>query len=236
HDALRIQGYLYPDDARNFQAVLAGKPTAGNAIRINKLQRNEDPDAAARIVAAYRNRPHHVIWSCEGLANRRGDGLKEFGAALRSLGYTTRCLVFFRPQADMIVSSYLQQVKSGRVDVGLETYVSRKFGDRLGQRWNWLGRVEKLRDAFDDLKVVWYPNARRKGPSGVVDAAFEWLGLEPPADQPPRIVNPTPGREALHVLRKYGNGRKYFADAFLAEAERLNLLGSPVRLSPETAA
>src|SRR5690606_19528518 len=110
HDALRIQGYLYPHAARNFQAVLAGKTTAGNAIRITELLRNEDPDAEARIVAAYRNRPHHVIWSCEGLANRRGDVLKEFGAALRSLGYTTRCLVFFRPQADMIVSSYLQQV------------------------------------------------------------------------------------------------------------------------------
>src|SRR5690606_32736066 len=155
HDALRIQGYLYPDDARNFQAVLAGKPTAGNAIRINKLLRNEDPDAAARIVAAYRNRPHHVIWSCEGLANRRGDVLKEFGAALRSLGYTTRCLVFFRPQADMIVSSYLQQVKSGRVDVGLETYVSRKFGLRPAKRWDWQWQARKLHAAFGNLKVVW---------------------------------------------------------------------------------
>src|SRR5690606_24551937 len=57
-----------------------------------------------------------------------------------------------------------------------------------------------------------------------------------PADLPPRIINPTPRREALHVLRTHGNGRKHFADAFLAEAERRDLLGSPVTLPPEAAA
>jgi hypothetical protein len=142
----------------------------------------------------------------------------------------------------MVVSSYLQQVKSDkpRVEVSLNDYVARLFApERAGRRWNWLTRAAKLERAFGEGKVTvkWYPSVRRLGPDGVVKATFAWLGLpslyaESPLSEAP-IVNPTPGREAYLILRTVnssGKGGKGFADAFLSEAQSKGLLGSKIAL------
>jgi hypothetical protein len=142
----------------------------------------------------------------------------------------------------MVVSSYLQRVKSNKVrgSVELDDYARGKFAEvPLNPRWNWYAKARMLERAFGDVTVEWYPAVAKHGSTGVVQATFAWLGFESsvaPEDAP--IVNPTPGQEALAVLRRanaQGAGGKWFADALLLEAYRRNLLGQKVTLSPPVA-
>jgi hypothetical protein len=145
--------------------------------------------------------------------------------------------VIFRPQTELIVSAYLQWVKSGIRGNSL------KLADYAGEqdferKRNWLGYAQRLERSFgrDYLIVKWYPVLRRSG--GIVKIAFnEWLGLDPPTIVEPWI-NPTPGREALTILQivnAQGWGGREFSDQFLAKAEDAGLLGSKMTLDARSA-
>jgi GSCFA family len=241
-DALLASGYFYPDAANNFETVLAGRPTAGNAIRINAALKDQDPKLAVKLVKKYSDDPRHLVLSCEGLSSpQRSNAIREFAAGLRVLGYETKALVLFRPQAELVVSSYLQQLKAniGRVNVPLNQYVDQFFGsERLAKTLNWYKRAEDLDQTFDHLTVKWFPAIKRLGPDAIVLAAFSWLGLPVPDELDGNggfapVINPTPGQEALAVLRTNnasGNGGREFADQFLKRADEAGLLGSRIVL------
>ena len=244
HETLLEEGYLYPDASENFERVLAGQPTGGNAGTIAKTLRAAGPDGALDLVRPYAEKPHHLVLSCEGFSNYAPALLAEFGSGLQALGYDTKCLVFFRPQAEMIVSSYLQQVKSNKLDLGvdLKNYVAQQLTpENIQKKWNWYARARKLEKAFghQSVTVKWYQSTARLGPTGGVKATFSWLGLpslddSSVSDVP--VVNPTPGREALVILQSansHGLGGKKFADEFLSQAFRAGLLSSKVSLTGE---
>jgi hypothetical protein len=244
HDELLDRGYDYPDISENFYKALAHKPTTGNAGIVAAKVRDGRLDEAVELLRPLAGDPHHLILSCEGFSNYRPELLKGFGESLRSLGYEPRCLVFFRPQADRIVSSYLQQVKTMKVpnDSTLDEYAAQLVSrEKISNRYNWLVRAENLERAFGDLTVKWYPAVTRSGPLGVMQATFDWLGVRSLLDAAAmdvQTINPTPGREALQVLRQVnasGRGGKRFADLLLLEAHRKKMLGSKVALSPELA-
>jgi hypothetical protein len=239
--ALRARGYLYPDAAANFRHVMAGWPTAGNAAGIERLLREERIDEAIALIRPYAKNTQHLILSCEGFANRSASSLEKFAGAVRGLGYATKCLVFFRPQHEMVVSSYLQEVKVDKVAKGttLEEYVARQLKSQwITRRWNWEERAEKLEQAFGDITVKWYPAVRRTGPAGVVEVALDWLGVhgldgDERSASSDFIMNPTPGREAVLVLQAVnagGFGGKKFADELLSKAQELGILGSKIEL------
>jgi hypothetical protein len=237
--ALHQAGYLYPDASDNFERVLALKPTAGNGLRVNTRIHLGDIGKALEQLSAYVQDPSHLILSSEGFVNAQEEHLVAFGAGLRRLGYRTRSLVFYRHQHDMVVSSYLQQVKSDKMDptLNLADYASDRYS-RPRNPMNWLLRTGRLERAFDDVTVKWYPALSREGPNGVVDAVFRWLGLPPPTAEHAAIVNPTPGREALSVLRELnarGQGGKRIADELLARAYGAGLLGSKVVIDVDVA-
>lgn len=241
HDALREHGYLYPDISGNFFQVQAGKPTTGNGSLIVQALRHDGVAAALELVKPFAGMPQHLVLSCEVFASHPlTSKVKEFGAGLRSLGYDTKSLVLFRPQADTLVSSYLQQVKTNKIGDGvtLDTYVAEQMNGRLSKVWDWEERVRSFEEAFGDVTVKWYPALRRVGPGGVLQAVFDWLGL--PAlgqnidlSSDALIVNPTPGREAILVLQAINQKWKFtakFSYSFLSKAERAGLLGTKITL------
>jgi hypothetical protein len=238
-DDLRARGYLYPDFDRSFDRVLDFKPTAGNARVINRQVHSGRVDQALDWFSPHADDPSHLILSNEGFVNASKEHLTKFSEGLCDLGYTTRCLVFFRLQYDLVVSSYLQQVKSDKVEHSqtLREYALSRYGNTRNP-FNWLERVKRLERAFSNVTVRWYPAVARQGPNGVVDAAFQWLGVPSLANASgARIINPTPGLEALHVLQRInakGLGGKPVADAILIRAQAEGLLGSKVVLDDET--
>jgi hypothetical protein len=238
-DDLLEHDYLYPDIASNFQQVLDFKPTAGNARRVYRLVLSGRTDQAIDLVRPYKLQPFHLILSCEGFSNAPTEYLAKFCEGLRNFGYTTRCLIFFRFQHDFVVSSYLQKVKSDKIERSqtLQEYALSHYRG-AGHPFDWLNRVRRLERAFGDVTVKWYPAVARQGPNGVVDAAFQWLGLRSLAGATgARIVNPTPGLEALHVLQRInaqGLGSRPVADQILMRAHAEGLLGSKVVLDNET--
>jgi hypothetical protein len=239
--ALLKAGFSYPDAARNFDNVLAGKPTAGNALRINKLLHEENVAGALKLVEPYAKRPEHLVLSCEALWHYPPQVFDPFIEGVRSLGYTPEGLVFFRPQVEQIVSSYLQQVKAdkARARVDLDKYVLQLGAVGSGRQMNWFVRAQELETAFgpSHLRVEWYPAVRRGGPTAVQAAAFDWLGAgslyAPSESNFQQIVNPTPGREALLLLQRAnaaGVGSKEFADEFLQKAHVAGIVGTKVTL------
>ena len=242
-ELLKQHGYLYPDAAHNFREVLAGTPTAGNARLIYVALRDGTVNDAVRQVEPYAADPRHLVLSSEGFATRPAKVLTDFTSGLRSLGYRPKCLVFFRPHFEQAVSSYLQFVKSERTSISLSEYIEQKFAAlTAAPRGSWLATARKLEQAVgtSNLTVKWYPAVRRTGPDGVVRVAFDWLGVGAlydllrlsPGDI---IINPTPGREALEILRTANangfGGRKTFADEFLRRAQAHGVLGTKVTLS-----
>ena len=239
-DYLAERGFLYPDLSGDFEKVLRGEPTAGNARVVTKALKREE-ERVKQVVAMlepYSKGPENLILSCEGLSNLSLPRLEDLVRSLRALGYASRCLVCFRPQAEVMVSLFLQQIKTSRLrGLTLEEYVEEQLVlERQRQRWNWYARADKLEGAFGDrsVSVKWYPALARMGEHGVVSAAFEWIGVTLPPDQSlaySRKVNPTPGREALTVLeslKSEGIGGRVFSDIFLLRAQQENLLGSKV--------
>ena len=238
---LTANGYLYPDLAKNFSKVLAGIPTTGNGKPVNAALHDCDPEAAIAAIEPYIADPRHLILSCEGFANAPGEAWSEFAARLRSLGYTAKGLVFFRPQTEFLVSSYLQQVKAARLDISLSQYINAMSAKRQGGR-NWLARAQKLESALGSgaLTVKWYPAVRRHGPEALLRTMFEWLGTsfeyqDIPSVKGGTIINPTPGQEALLVLQDLNagglGGRSKIADEFLRRAQAQRLLGKKVMLT-----
>jgi hypothetical protein len=235
HDVLKAHGYLYPNAAKNFRHVLSGIPTAGNARHILMALRDGSIEDAIRQIEPYAGDDRHLVLSSEGFANRSAAVWTEFASGLRSLGYRPKCLVFFRPHSELAVSSYLQLIKSERTTVSLSEYVSPSF------RRSWLATAEKLEQAVGEsnLTVKWYPAIKRQGPDAIVRAAFDWLGAASlyelvKLSQAETIINPTPGQEALEILRIVNarglGGRKAFADEFLRIAQARGLLGAKVTL------
>jgi hypothetical protein len=239
HDALLRRGYLYPDLSSNFKDVLALQPRAGNARLVGIALKNDRVKRALKLVKRYARRPEHLVLSSEGLSVCPEPALTEFAAGLHSLGFSTiKCVVFFRPQVDFIVSSYLQLVKSGKTTLNLDDFARRQLR-QIETKYDWLARTEKLERVFspDNLTVKWYPTVAGEGPNGVVAAIFSWLGLPDMASAvgPMPVVNPSPGRDALEVLltaNRNGSGGKAFADEFLARAHAEGRLGPKVSLSP----
>jgi len=241
-DYLAQRGFSYPDLSGDFRKVLAGEATGGNASAVLQALREGDggDKQIVRLLSSFSDRPENLILSCEGLSNRSPSQLEELVRSLRALGYESRCLVFFRPQADIMVSSFLQQIRTGRIrQVTLEQYVEEQMASgQMEGRWNWHARAVKLAQAFGDknLSVKWYPAVAGIGPHGVVTATFDWLGVPLPPGPVlaySRNINPTPGREAVKVLElldSQGYGGKRFTDKLLLRAEKQGMLGTKVRL------
>lgn len=230
---LSANGVDYPDFSRNHRAVLAGSPMAGNGVLVYKKLIGQDLPGALTVIREHLSGKNSFVISCEGLWQPRQDVLAGLVSGIRDWGFQVEGLVCFRPQTDFAVSSYLQQVKSGRLDwrMGpaeyIETVITRNGFDR---NWNWLKVADKLAGAFgsEHLTVFWYPNQIKRGNSAIVEDFFGWIGVPLPAGGAGGgVVNPSPNPEALLVLRLMnaaGLGSKAFADAFLAEAQRTDLL------------
>jgi hypothetical protein len=232
-DHLAAHDVDYPDISRNHRAVLAGVPVAGNGAAVYKKLKEEDFVGAFQLLAENARSERDMVISCEGFWQLPMQTLAKLSSALRDIGFAVKALVCFRPQAQFLESSYLQQVKAGRLDwrTGLGEYaqaaITRNSFDR---NWSWLKVADKLAGAFgsEHLTVFWYPNQIRRGHAAIVEDFFRWIGV-PPRDGKTGggVVNPSPNPEALLVLRLMnaaGVGSKAFADAFLAEAQRADLL------------
>jgi hypothetical protein len=232
------QGRVYPDLAGNFDVVLSGKPTSGNAAMAVHALKERRPQEALELVRPACNGSDSVVLSCEGFSNQREPELGAFVRGLQAFGYEARCLVFFRPQAETMVSSYLQKVKTDKMgSKALESFVEEQLANRL-RRWDWHARARKLESSFGagNVAVRWYPSLSRQGQSAIARAAFDWLGVRLPQDASylySAVINPTPSREALRILEAVnasGLGGKRFADRLLRVAAERGLAGSKVRL------
>jgi hypothetical protein len=113
-------------------------------------------DDAIDRIRPYADKPFHLILSSEGFANLPVESQTKFGERLRDLGYTTRCLVFFRPQYELVVSSYLQHIKSDKVEHSqtLREYALSRHSNARNP-FNWLERVKRLERAYRDVSVKW---------------------------------------------------------------------------------
>lgn len=240
---LSSQGVDYPDISENLSSASTGKPTAGNGIGILRKLQAGNLVGAIGLFRAHVNTTNSSIISCEGIWHLPTATLVDFISAIRDLGFRVKGLAYFRPQVDFLVSSYLQQVKSGKVDwrVGVDEYVrgcAKRFGAKK-MAWNWLGVAEGLADAFghDALTVHWYPSLVSKGYDEIVKSFFEWLEIAMPEDYTSRgVSNPSPNPEALLILRMMnssGLGSRAFADQFLALARDARLLDKRSMLRKE---
>ena len=220
HDYLLSRGLHYPDVSRNFKRVLNWKTTGGNASKILRILRKKGGEHAILSLEPFSDRPENLILSCEGLLKLPLARLSELVHGLDLLGYDIRCLVFFRPQVEVVVSRYLQRVKANNTSGNtLDDYVEQMLS--LGEfetMWNWYACAQKLDKAFGDnnVTVKWYPSVTRRGSPGVVNATLDWMGVALPNSllaTHDKIINPTPGREALAVLERlnsHGFGRLIF--------------------------
>jgi hypothetical protein len=235
-DDLLDSGFNFPDLEGNFSKLRRGSPTGGNAGSLRDALQLREPDRATDFVRPFAAHPHHLILSNEGLSQVNQAAIKAFCEQVRGLGFQTKCLVFFRPQTELVVSAYLQKVKASKDSdwPDLEHYAtSQDFENRR----NWFVMAKRLEDAFGsgNVTVKWYPALRRG--KGIVGAAFDWLGLPTPVLKAP-VVNPTPGCEAMMILKRAnsaGVGGRRFADPFLSQAEQQGLLGSKLALSAKSA-
>jgi hypothetical protein len=233
---LKTHGYIYPDRPKRTERTLRGEPVGGNALEVLLAFRAGDIKSAIDLATRLEEDGHHLILSNEALFRLPAPQLKELHSALVKKGYRVRCLVTFRPQTELILSAYLQLIKSNAASAaeGLERYVA---GQDFVNRRNWWVHARKLEDVFglEHLAVRWLPDVIRTG--GVIKAGFDWLGLPAPALEPP-IINPTPGREAMAVLQLLNEsilGGRKFSDEFLMRAAHRSLLGNKMTLDAESA-
>ena len=230
-DILAQRGIAYPViAARGHQTLVS----SGNAVRIRKAFREEGAAGAIAAAKELLDPRLDTLLSNEGLYATSEADLASFRDALHAAGRRTKVLVFFRPQADMLASAYLQRLKANKHlrDIDENEYALAQY---KSGHFDWLACAEKLGSVFGihNLSVRWYPAVLRHG--GPVTAAFEWLGISAPHIPQP-LINPSPGREAAMVLREAnaaGIGGRRFADEFLKRAHDQGLLGSKVTLAPE---
>jgi hypothetical protein len=226
----------YPESSQVRDRVLKGLPVPGNALAVWSALRARDPCLAfVEIQRLIGNSPHDVLLSNEGIYRATQDHLRTLCASLEKAHLTSRILLIFRPQVDLFASAYLQTLKRGTIEFRDQDHYAST--EHARGRANWLLCAEKFESVFgkDHVRVCWYPALVRG--RGVVAEAFNWLGVEPPPIDR-RVINPTPGREAACVLMLANSGRlggRRFADRFLAEAAKQNLLGSKVSLSESVA-
>jgi hypothetical protein len=229
---LAQSGIAYPvvATARNKPPLVS----SGNAASIRKAFREEGAAAAIAAAKELLDPKLDTLLSNEGLYATSQADLASLREALDAAGWHTKVLVFFRPQADLLASAYLQRLKANKhlPEVDENEYALAQY---KSEHFDWLGCAQKLESVFgiNNLSVHWYPAVLRYG--GSVSAAFEWLGISSPHIAEPRI-NPSPGREAAMVLREAnaaGIGGRRFADEFLRRAQDQGLLGSKVTLAPD---
>ncbi len=236
------RGFSYPDVSKNFAQVLAGKPTIGNGGVIGKALRDKGSEQVIRLLEPFSKGDEHLVISHEGFWQQSAKALSDLVEALRYLDYDARCLIYFRPQAEMVVAQYLQRVKTDKTDGDtLNDFAGNDWRpNKIQGRYNWYLHARKCEKAFGigNLTVKWYPALRRQGVSEAVKAIFDWIGAPLVNGQLAEynvMVNPTPGREALVVLERVncdGVGGKVFSDEFLLTAHNKGLLGSKVELEP----
>lgn len=242
-DHLSAHGYDYPDFSGNLRAAWSGAITPGNGAILFKKLWKDDVAGAAEILQREGSGSGAMIVSCEGFWQVKKDVLAGFAAAIRAHGFELKTLVCFRPQVDFVIASYLQQVKSARLDwrLGLEDYIREAISkDIFGKKWNWLAVADRLAAAVgtETLQVMWYPAVLRRGHDAIVEDFFAWLGLPMPADYASGgVSNPSPNPEALMILRMMnaaGLGGKRFADDFLVRAHEAALLDKRPLLDRKT--
>jgi hypothetical protein len=231
-DILAQGGIAYPVSAtaRDKQPLVS----SGNAVAVRRALREDGAAGAIAAAKGLLDPKLDTLLSNEGLYATSQADLTSLRDALEEAGWRTKVLVFFRPQADMLASAYLQRLKANK---HLRDIDENEFALALykSEPFDWLACAEKLESVFgiENLAVRWYPAVLRHG--GPVNAAFEWLGISSPRIQEP-LINPSPGREAAKVLREAnaaGSGGRRFADEFLKKAQDQGLLGSKVALAPD---
>jgi hypothetical protein len=240
---LSSRGIDYPDFSDNLHSASKGTPTAGNGAALVKKLRDGNVAGPIRTIGSHVPETNSLIISCEGIWHVPRGTLIEFLSGIRELGFRTKGLAYFRPQADFWVSSYLQQVKSAKLDwkVGVEDYVRRCISRLEGNKggWNWLVVAGHLAEAFgeDGLTVRWYPTLISKGQDEIVKSFFSWIDVPMPEGYASGgIVNPSPNGEALMILRMMnsaGLGGRAFANEFLAQAHASRLLDKRPMISKE---
>lgn len=234
----------FPNLTGNMRQILGGFPTCGNGQSIFACLDRGDMKGAQAVIENYSPTVPSFVVSSEGFGWLPRKSLSWLVEKIRERGYTVKCCVCFRPQADYIASAYLQLVKSAKADwrQSMDDYAQKAINNGLFEAgYNWLTLADRLAGVFgaENMTVLWYPQLVARGRNGVVNAVFEWLGLSTPAipGMAP-YVNPSPNREAAHVLRMLnstGLGGKELADVFLARAERRGLLDGKYVLEPAIA-
>jgi len=240
---LSAEGVDYPDLSKNLNSASTGRPTAGNGVALFRELRHGNIADPIDIIRDHVNTTNSFIISCEGLCQLPRATLMDFVSAIKDLGFRVKGLAYFRPQVDFLVSSYLQKVKTAKVDwkVGVDEYI-RGCVKTIRSResaWNWLGVADELADVFgkDGLRVHWYPILASKGHDEIVKSFFAWIEVPMPEEYAGGgISNPSPNPEALIILRMMnsaGLGGRAFAYEFLAQAHAAKLLDKRPMLSKE---
>ena len=235
-DDLERHSYQFPSFGRPLRRMQNGQATGGNARPVRDALRQRDVKAAIDLVRPLAEKPDHIVLSNEGLYRVDPPVLKEFCAALQSINYVPKLLVFFRPQVEQTVSAFLQHAKSNTP--GLPTDVNEYATSQdYNRKRNWHLTAQHLETAFgrENITVEWYPAVIRR--SGILKALFDWLGVPAPELALPNI-NPTPGLESLRVIQfftEHGLGRRKLFDRFLSVAKEKGLLGAKIALETEAA-
>lgn len=238
-DYLASHGLAYPDFSGNLTAASGGKPTAGNGRLLFGLLSRGKVEKALSIVNEHARDSDKFVISNEGFCSLPADILGAFNDGLIEFGFRTKCCVCYRPQADFVVSYYLQALKANKIDwrESVDDFAARSIEEgTFIKKWGWLNNADKLAKVFggEQLLVLWYPALMEKGPNAVARAIFDWLELPGHEDWRPLASNPSPNPEAMHVLRMLngiGLGGRKFADDFLSHAHERGLLTGRVRLS-----
>jgi hypothetical protein len=231
-DTLLTKGYAYPDRPSRLIRTKAGEPTGGNASGILRALRAADAKAVTDATTELASGDNNLVLSNEGLFRFGSQQLDTLCRALRANGYSKlKCLVVFRPQTELLLSAYLQNIKSNAPSIwkGLEPFIDKWTRQ---DRTNWYLCAQKLESSFGagNLTVRWLPDVRRN--EGIIRACYDWLGLPETTVQVPTI-NLTPGQEAAAVLKRVNAaalGNRKFADAFLSTAQQLGLVGTKMTL------
>jgi hypothetical protein len=231
---LRAAGIDYPQDDHLRALVDRGAATSGNAAPVRRALRQRDVVKAESELRSLIGDSDVTLLSNEGLYTADDDALK----MIRNVagGADVKVLLFFRPQSEFFASGYLQKLKSNKPvvqDLPMDEASMRLF-ERGRYDWNVIASRWADMVGETNLCVGWYPAVLRD--PGVVNKAFDWVGVDRPASITP-VVNVSPGREAAYVieLANRANLGHRIVDRLLTAAHEKNLLGTKMTLSADTA-